>query len=75
MVRTGNKPCFDDRCVLAHHAKQKAYRVWSRSRMQADWEEHSVTRRRAQKVYANAERAFTEWSIDSAFTEWSPDQS
>ena len=36
VVRTGNKPCFDDQCVQAHRGKQKACRVWSRSRMQAD---------------------------------------
>ena len=34
-VRTGDKPLYDDRCVLAYRAKQRAYRVWSRSRSQA----------------------------------------
>ena len=28
VVRSGNKPWFDDRCVLAHRAMQRAYRVW-----------------------------------------------
>ena len=36
MVRTGGKPWFGDRCILAHCAKQRAYNVWSRSRIQAD---------------------------------------
>ena len=36
VVTTGNKPWFYDQWVLAHRAKQGAYRVWSRSRMQAD---------------------------------------
>ena len=45
MVKTDDKPWFDDRCVLVHCAKQRAYRVWSRSRTQADWEEYMVARR------------------------------
>ena len=32
LATTGNKPWFDDRCVLAHRAKQRAYRVWCRIR-------------------------------------------
>ena len=44
VVKTGDKPWFDDWC-LAHRAKQRAYRVWSRSRTQADWEEYKVARR------------------------------
>ena len=39
MVRTGDKPWFGDWCVLAHYAKGRAYRVWSRNGMQADWKE------------------------------------
>ena len=35
-VRMGDKPKFDNRCVLAHRAKQRAYRVWRRSRTQDD---------------------------------------
>ena len=46
VLRTRNKPWFDDRCALAHHAKQRAYRMWSRSRTQADWEGYRVARRR-----------------------------
>ena len=38
VVRTGGGPWFDDWCVLAHRAKQRAYRLWSRSEIQADWE-------------------------------------
>ena len=60
VVKTGDKPWFDDRCVLAHGTKPRAYRVWSRSRFQADWEEYTVARRRVQLVYGHAERAFTE---------------
>ena len=36
VVRTDGKRWFDDRCVLAHHAKVIAYKMWSRSRKQAD---------------------------------------
>ena len=36
VVRMGDKPWFDDRSVLAHCAMQRAYRVWSSSRTQAD---------------------------------------
>ena len=39
-VRTGYKPWFNDLCVLAHLAKHRAYRVYSRSRAQADFEEY-----------------------------------
>ena len=28
VVRTGDKPCFENRCVLAHRAMQRTYRVW-----------------------------------------------
>ena len=45
VVRTGDKPWFDDRYFSAHRAKQKAYRVWSRSITQANWEgyrDHSL---------------------------------
>ena len=62
MVKTGETPLFDDRCVLAHRAKQRAYRVWSWSRSQADWKEYRVARRRAQLVYEDAERVFKERS-------------
>ena len=47
MIRTGDKPSFDDWCVLSQRAKQGAYRVWSRSRTQADWEEYRVARSHA----------------------------
>ena len=62
MVKTGVKPWFDDRCVLAHLAKQRAYRVWSRRRTQVDWEKYRVARCRSQLVYEDAEQAFTEKS-------------
>ena len=62
MVRTGDKACFDDRCALARRAKQRICRVWSRSRMQADWKEYQGVRRKVQLVSINAERAFTECS-------------
>ena len=32
VVRTGGKPWSDDLYVLAHSAKQRAYRVWSHSK-------------------------------------------
>ena len=57
MVRTRDKPWFANRCFLAHRAKQRAYRVWSRSRMK-----YTVARRRGQLVYEDAERAFTKRS-------------
>ena len=43
--------------VLAHRANRRAHRVWIRSRIQADWEEHKVARSRAQLVYAEHERS------------------
>ena len=57
MVRTGDELWFDDRCVLAHRVKQRAYRVWSPSRMQANWEEYRMARRNAQLVYEDPEQA------------------
>ena len=42
MVRTGDRPWFVNWCVLAHRAKQRAYRVWSRSKTQADFDECRV---------------------------------
>ena len=54
LVRTGDKSSLDDRCVLAHHAKQRVYRGCSRSRTQADWEEHRVARRHVQLFYEDA---------------------
>ena len=62
MVRTEDKPLFDNLRVLTNRAKQIAYRVWSRSRTQADWENYRMTRRHAQHVYVEAERAFNEKS-------------
>ena len=59
-VKTGDKPWCDDRCVLAHRLKQRAYRLWSRSRTQAVCEEYRVIRRGAQLVYEDTERTFTE---------------
>ena len=61
-VRTGDKPWFDDRCVLAHRVKPRVYRVWSSSTMQTDWEEYGMNRRHGQFVYVDAERVFTERS-------------
>ena len=62
VVRARDKPWFDGQCALAHCEKQRAYKVCSRSRTQADWEEHRVMLRRAQLVYGDAERSFTERS-------------
>ena len=62
MVRTGDRPLSDNRYVLAHCAKQKAYRMQSRSKTQVDWEEHWVACRYAQLVYVDDERAFIERS-------------
>ena len=52
VVRTEEKLWFEGRCVLE----------WglSRSRKQAVWEEYRAGRRRAQLVYAYAERALTD---------------
>ena len=47
---------------IAHCAKQRACRVWSRSRTQTEWEEYTVTRRHAQLIYEDVQRAFTEQS-------------
>ena len=47
-VRSGDKPCFKDRYVLAHRAKQSAYSVSSSSKTQIDWKEYRGTRRYAQ---------------------------
>ena len=49
VVRTRDKPWFDDRCPLTHCAKQRTYRVRGRNRTQADWEEYRVARRRTQR--------------------------
>ena len=60
VARTGNQPWFYDQCVVTHRAKQRAYRVWSCSRIQHDWEGYTVACRRAQHMYVEAERAFNE---------------
>ena len=60
MVRTRDKPWFVDRYVFARRAKHRAYRVWSRSRMQANWEEYRVACCYAQRLYVKAERPFNE---------------
>ena len=51
VVRSGNKLWFDDRCVVVYRAKQRAYRVWTSSRTQDDWELYRVARCHAQHVY------------------------
>ena len=61
VVRTGNKPIGMNPCVF-YRENQRAYRVWSSNRTQADWEEYKVARSRAQRVYVEAERAFNERS-------------
>ena len=60
VVRTGNKPYFDNQCILAHCAKQWTYRVWSRSKMRVDFEGYRVTRRHAHHMCEEAEQAFNE---------------
>ena len=58
VIRTGDEPWFDDRYVLAHRVKQRAYRVLSRSRKRADWEAYRVAHRQhrhIQHMYAEAE--------------------
>ena len=73
MVRTGNKPWFDDQCILAHCAKQRAYRVGSCSRMQAGWKKHRGARHHAQLIYEDAERLFMERSkslLTNAPNQW-----
>ena len=48
MVKTENKPAFEDqRGVLAHRAKQRAYNGESYSRMQTDWKKYRVASRHA----------------------------
>ena len=44
------KPWLNNTCVLVHRTKQRAYRVWSRSRAQADIEEYTESRRHAERV-------------------------
>ena len=39
-------------------AKQRAYRVWSCDRTQADWKWYRVIRHHAQLVYVDAKSAF-----------------
>ena len=53
VVRTEDKPEFDNPYVLVHSAEQRSYRIWNRSRSQADWEEYGVSRRHA--LYVNVE--------------------
>ena len=53
VVRTDDKPWFNDQCVLSHREQQRASRVWSCSRTQADWEKHRVIRSYAQLVYVD----------------------
>ena len=60
MVRIGDKPWLDDWCVLAHRAKQRACRVWSRSRTRDDWEKYRVPCRHSHRVYMETKRAFNE---------------
>ena len=51
VIKTGDQSWFDDWYVFAHNAKQKAFRVRSLSRTQADREEHREACRQAQLVY------------------------
>ena len=62
MFGMGDKPWYDDRGVLSHRKKQRAYKMWSHIRTHADWEEYRVTCHHAQLVYVDAKRAFTERS-------------
>ena len=62
VVRTNDKPWFDGRCVFAHRAKKRAYRVQPRRRPQEDCVEYRVARRHTQLVYEDAERAFIKQS-------------
>ena len=48
MFRTRDKSWFNDPCDLAHRVKQRVYRVWRRSKTQANWEEYTVARHHAQ---------------------------
>ena len=41
--------------VLAHRVKQRACRVWSRSKTQVGWDDYKVTGRHAQFVIVDAE--------------------
>ena len=61
-ARTDDKLWFDDRCVLGHRAKERAYSVSSHGRTQDNWEEHRVACRHAQLVYEDADRVFIERS-------------
>ena len=42
MARTRDELWLDNRCVLANRVKQRVYRVWSRSRTQAEWKGYRV---------------------------------
>ena len=50
VVRSGYKSCFDNLCVFDHRAKQRAYLVWSRSRVQTDFDEYIEARRHTHRL-------------------------
>ena len=60
LVRNKDKPWFNDDCRLAFDITQGAHLRWTRDRSRVNWDEFVHYQRRANVVYAEAMRQFSQ---------------
>ena len=63
-VRNKDKPWFDDQCIHAFGLKQEAHLRWTRNRSRVNWEEVVRYQVRANEIYSEATREFSDRNRD-----------
>ena len=63
-MRNKDKPRFDDQCRHAFGLNQEAHLQWTRDCSRVNWEEFVRYRVRANKIYSEAKRQFSDRNKD-----------
>ena len=74
VIRVSNKdkPWFDDQCRHAFGPQQEAYLRWTRDRSRVNWEEFICCQVRANEIYSEAKRQFSDRNRDVFINVQSP---
>ena len=71
-MRNKDKPWFDDQCRHALALKKEAHLRWTLDRSRVNWEEFVRCQVRANEIYSEANRQFSERNRDVLMNAQSP---
>ena len=71
-MRNKDKPWFDNQCRHAFGLKQEAHLRWTRDRSRVNWEEFVRCQVRANEIYSEAKRQFSDRNRDVLMNVQSP---